>query len=123
MGANIPGKPRVFMPYIGAGYRQKCADVAAAGYDGFALGKETVDVHAPGPVRVPVRRLDRRGPPLPRAGRASSARTMLAPFSLTERFADAPPHLELPDNVGAWTVRYDGESDRRSRAASIPTPT
>ena len=37
MGANIPGKPRVFMPYIGAGYRQKCADVAAAGYEGFAL--------------------------------------------------------------------------------------
>ena len=48
MGANIPGKPRVFMPYIGAGYRQKCADVAAAGYDGFALAKETQDVHAPG---------------------------------------------------------------------------
>jgi cyclohexanone monooxygenase len=39
MGANIPGKPRVFMPYIGAGYRKKCADVAAAGYEGFALAK------------------------------------------------------------------------------------
>jgi len=37
MGANIPGKPRVFMPYIGAGYRQKCTDVAAADYEGFAL--------------------------------------------------------------------------------------
>ncbi|MFI4973892.1 MAG: flavin-containing monooxygenase [Caulobacterales bacterium] len=37
VGANVPGKPRVFMPYIGAGYRQKCADVAAAGYEGFAL--------------------------------------------------------------------------------------
>jgi len=37
MGANIPGKPRVFMPYIGSGYRQKCADVAAAGYEGFEL--------------------------------------------------------------------------------------
>ena len=46
MGANIPGKPRVFMPYIGAGYRQKCADVAAAGYEGFALAKEPSDVHA-----------------------------------------------------------------------------
>ncbi len=34
----------------------------------------------------------------------------LAPFSLSERFADAPPHLELPDNVGAWTARYDGEA-------------
>ena len=37
MGANIPGKPRVFMPYIGSGYRQKCTDVAANGYEGFAL--------------------------------------------------------------------------------------
>jgi cation diffusion facilitator CzcD-associated flavoprotein CzcO len=39
MGANIPGKPRVFMPYIGGVgvYRQKCDEVAAAGYDGFTL--------------------------------------------------------------------------------------
>jgi cyclohexanone monooxygenase len=46
MGANIPGKPRVFMPYIGRGYRQKCDDVAAAGYEGFVLAKERADVHA-----------------------------------------------------------------------------
>ena len=32
----------------------------------------------------------------------------LAPFSLSERFTDAPPHLALPDNEGAWTTRYDG---------------
>jgi cyclohexanone monooxygenase len=39
MGANIPGKPRVFMPYIGGilPYRQKCDDVAAKGYEGFVL--------------------------------------------------------------------------------------
>ena len=38
-GANIPGKPRVFMPYVGgfAGYKQKCDAVAAKGYDGFVL--------------------------------------------------------------------------------------
>jgi cyclohexanone monooxygenase len=37
MGANIPGKPRVFLPYIGGVgvYRQKCDDVAANGYEGF----------------------------------------------------------------------------------------
>jgi cyclohexanone monooxygenase len=37
-GANIPGKPRVFMPYVGgvAVYRDKCDAIAAAGYDGFA---------------------------------------------------------------------------------------
>jgi cyclohexanone monooxygenase len=39
MGANIPGKPRVFMPYIGGvgAYRIKCDAVAAAGYEGFSL--------------------------------------------------------------------------------------
>lgn len=39
MGANIPGKPRVFMPYVGGVglYRAKCAEVALAGYQGFAL--------------------------------------------------------------------------------------
>jgi cyclohexanone monooxygenase len=46
MGANIPGKPRVFMPYIGSGYRKKCAEVAAAGYEGFELQKAPSDVHA-----------------------------------------------------------------------------
>ena len=39
VGANVPGKPRVFMPYVGGfnNYLQKCADVAAKGYEGFAL--------------------------------------------------------------------------------------
>jgi cyclohexanone monooxygenase len=39
MGANVPGKPRVFMPYIGGLplYRAKCDEVAANGYEGFAL--------------------------------------------------------------------------------------
>jgi len=39
MGANIPGKPRIFMPYIGGvgAYRQKCDAVAANGYEGFTL--------------------------------------------------------------------------------------
>ncbi|CAN5774194.1 NAD(P)/FAD-dependent oxidoreductase [soil metagenome] len=41
MGANIPGKPRRFLPYLGpegvGGYRKKCDEVAAKGYEGFAL--------------------------------------------------------------------------------------
>ena len=39
MGANIPGKPRVFMPYIGGvgAYRRICDEAAAKGYDGFRL--------------------------------------------------------------------------------------
>ncbi|MBI2723667.1 MAG: NAD(P)/FAD-dependent oxidoreductase [Chloroflexi bacterium] len=40
IGANIPGKPRVFMPYVGGIplYEQKCRDVVANGYEGFHLG-------------------------------------------------------------------------------------
>jgi cyclohexanone monooxygenase len=39
MGANIPGKPRIFMPYIGGvgAYRQICNEVAAKGYEGFGM--------------------------------------------------------------------------------------
>jgi cation diffusion facilitator CzcD-associated flavoprotein CzcO len=39
LGVNIPGKPRVFMPYIGGfpKYIQRCNEVAAAGYEGFVL--------------------------------------------------------------------------------------
>ncbi len=40
MGANVPGKPRVFLPYIGgvSTYRQACIDVVEQGYLGFELG-------------------------------------------------------------------------------------
>ena len=39
MGANIPGKPRVFMPYTGGvgSYRAKAERVAAEGYTGFTI--------------------------------------------------------------------------------------
>src|SRR5262249_1022987 len=41
LGANVPGKPRVFMPYAGgmARYRKICAEVAECGYRGFALSR------------------------------------------------------------------------------------
>jgi cyclohexanone monooxygenase len=40
VGANIPGKHRVFMPYVGgvAAYKKKCDEIAARGYEGFRLG-------------------------------------------------------------------------------------
>ena len=39
VGANVPGKPRVFMPYIGGfpTYVQKVNDIAAKDYEGFVL--------------------------------------------------------------------------------------
>jgi cyclohexanone monooxygenase len=38
-GANIPGKPRIFMPYVGGipAYRRKCDAVVANDYEGFRL--------------------------------------------------------------------------------------
>ena len=44
MGANIPGKPRVFMPYVGGfdRYKKHCDAVASRGYEGFSLTR-----HAP----------------------------------------------------------------------------
>ena len=42
MGANIPGKPRVFLPYIGGipAYRAICNEVAANGYQGCSLTRQ-----------------------------------------------------------------------------------
>jgi len=39
LGANIPGKPRVFLPYTGGmtRYRDTCAAVVAKGYEGFRI--------------------------------------------------------------------------------------
>ena len=43
MGANIPGKPRVFMPYVGGAhnYRARCNAIAQAGYEGFVFDRQT----------------------------------------------------------------------------------
>ncbi len=38
VGANIPGKPRVFLPYIGfPDYVERCTEVADRGYTGYVL--------------------------------------------------------------------------------------
>ena len=38
LGANVPGKARVFMPYVGfPSYVEKCDEVTRSGYEGFAL--------------------------------------------------------------------------------------
>jgi cyclohexanone monooxygenase len=39
IGANVPGKPRVFLPYLGGvgEYRRACDEVAATGYRGFTV--------------------------------------------------------------------------------------
>ncbi len=45
LGANVPGKTRVFMPYVGGvgAYRLKCDEIAANGYTGFAFHAANVE--------------------------------------------------------------------------------
>jgi cyclohexanone monooxygenase len=56
MGANIPGKPRVFMPYAGGFnvYRQKCEEIVARGYEGFTFDKCGTASHAPATLETSV---------------------------------------------------------------------
>lgn len=46
-GDNVPGKTRVFMPYIGGTnvYRKHCDEIAARGYEGFRLTKARAAAH------------------------------------------------------------------------------
>ncbi|MCW5744579.1 MAG: NAD(P)/FAD-dependent oxidoreductase [Alphaproteobacteria bacterium] len=46
LGANIPGKPRVFMPYVGGfdAYKRRCDAVAANGYEGFEFSRQPATV-------------------------------------------------------------------------------
>ena len=43
LGANVPGKPRVFMPYPGGflRYRTTCEEVVKQGYAGFMVERES----------------------------------------------------------------------------------
>ena len=53
MGANVPGKPRVFLPYIGGvdAYRAACDEVVERGYLGFRLTGPAGEVCRDGLVR------------------------------------------------------------------------
>lgn len=44
LGSNIPGKPRKFLAYAGGYgvYRDKCAEIASSGYEGFIFRKSPV---------------------------------------------------------------------------------
>jgi cyclohexanone monooxygenase len=54
MGANVPGKPRVFMPYIGGlpRYSEICDEVAADDYRGFTLTAATTPEPEPSTSRT-----------------------------------------------------------------------
>jgi cation diffusion facilitator CzcD-associated flavoprotein CzcO len=65
LGANVPGKPRVFMPYAGglARYRALCDEVAAKGYEGFIMdrGRGLLNASAAETASPPARSRDRTG--------------------------------------------------------------
>src|SRR5690606_4522342 len=48
MGANVPGKPRVLLPYVGGvgRFRSECERIAARGYAGFALSSTRMPAEA-----------------------------------------------------------------------------
>ncbi|CAF4605592.1 unnamed protein product [Rotaria sp. Silwood2] len=52
VGANIDGKPRVFMPYIGGFnvYRQKCQDIVNNGYEGFVCKRHSLNYMTEAPL-------------------------------------------------------------------------
>jgi cyclohexanone monooxygenase len=54
MGANVPGKPRVFLPYLGGVgvYRDTCSTVAEQGYQGFTLSPEAAESRTSAPKEV-----------------------------------------------------------------------
>lgn len=45
------------------------------------------------------------------------AKDPLVPFSISERFVAAPPHLGLRDDVAVWSVRWDGTTLTVAREA------
>ena len=49
VGANIPGRPRVFMPYIGGFpiYVNKCNEVMTRGFEGFSFDKPDINEKTP----------------------------------------------------------------------------
>ena len=51
LGANIPGKPRIFMPYIGGfpAYIQTCDEIATNGYEGFIVTPAKAAAEGPAP--------------------------------------------------------------------------
>jgi len=52
MGANIPGKPQIFMPYVGGvhTYYRRCNEIIANGFEGFTMTRDA----APGLAREPL---------------------------------------------------------------------
>ena len=48
VGANVPGKPRVFMPYVGGfdRYKRACDELAQNGYPGLQLSSRGQTLNA-----------------------------------------------------------------------------
>ena len=121
MGANVPGKPRVFLPYIGGvgGYRQACDDVVDQGYLGFAIGPAdgsgTISQCNDGVIRrvqpdvaMVLQAMEEMGLPPIESLSPEEAREFMAQ-SATQR----PPGPEVGEIVDGTFPGADGELDYR----------
>jgi cation diffusion facilitator CzcD-associated flavoprotein CzcO len=117
IGANVPGKPRVFLPYIGGvdAYRKACDEVVERDYLGFVLD---------GPERFAVQRRRRPAPAARRGDRArDDGRTRAAgdrddvgrrrPRVHGRLAAVRPPGPEVAEIVDGTLPGADGDLDYR----------
>jgi cation diffusion facilitator CzcD-associated flavoprotein CzcO/acetyl esterase/lipase len=109
MGSNVPGKPRVFMPYVGGipAYRKICDDVAAQGYRGFTLtqsGRAAVIAPLDPAIAAMFASLAAAGHPTRSAGTPDAARALTRASREAQGVGPAMysvQALEIPTRSGA----------------------
>ena len=125
LGANIPGKPRVFMPYPGGvgAYRKRCNEVAEDGYTGFTLSSAelattgstgrsgSATVADPGGCRAALL-LGHRG----QRHSPTNARQGSSPTLVTSKRRGPG---DQTTSAGAWTVVRSAPSAVRTRSVAI----
>jgi acetyl esterase/lipase len=125
MGANVPGKPRVFLPYVGGvdRYRQICTDVAEQDYLGFRLlagdderCNDGVICRVQPDVTIMLETMAELGAPAIEDLSVEDARAFMAISA-----AGSPPGPEVGEVVDGVLPGSDG-SDRRYRLYRPSTP-
>jgi cation diffusion facilitator CzcD-associated flavoprotein CzcO/acetyl esterase/lipase len=124
MGANVPGKPRVFLPYIGGvdTYRRACDEVVTAGYLGFRLAGGGREQCRDGVIRsmqpdvaLVLDTLAEIGLPPLETLSVADARGVMAAIAATR-----PPSPEVGDVVDAVMPGPDGDLPYRLYRPAVP---
>ena len=126
MGSNVPGKPRVFLPYIGGVdvYRKACNDVVDSDYLGFALAGPGVSQTNDGIIRrlqpdvAPVlEAMAALGLPPLESMSATEARDFMA-----QAGAVRPPGPDVGEVVDGVLTGAAGDLDYRLYRPATPGP-